>query len=93
MGDPSGNGLGIDSWGGADASLLEQQLDGILASVDSLRTAAQVHLDCIPSADKALCDLEAFAFLVSHLLSAIGQHASAVVDLLHLSKILKELHT
>ena len=43
--------------GGADASLLAQQLDGRLVSEDSLRTAVRVCLDAIPSAEEALRDL------------------------------------
>ena len=38
--------------GGADASLLAQQLDRRLASADSLRMAARVRLAVIPSADE-----------------------------------------
>ena len=36
---------------------------------DSLRTAAQVRLMFILSADEALCNLGPFAFVTSHLLS------------------------
>ena len=79
--------------GGADASLLAQQLDGRLASADSLRTAARVRLAAIPSAEEALRDLGTFAFVASHLFSAGGRHSSAVAELLRLIEILEELHT
>ena len=78
---------------GSDASLLAQYLDGCLASMDSLRTAAWVLLDVIPSADEALCDLATFAFVASHLFSVGGRHSSAVAELLRLIEILEELHT
>ena len=68
----------------SDASLLAQQLDSWLASADSLRTAAGVHLACIPSTYKALRDLGTFTFLSLHLFSAAGKHASALVDILRL---------
>ena len=42
--------------GGADASLLAQQLDGRLASAELLRMAARVCLAVITSADEALRD-------------------------------------
>ena len=78
---------------GADASLLAQQLDGRLASVDSLRTAARVRLACILYVDEALRDLGTFDFVASHLFSAAGRHASAVAELLRLIKRLDDLHT
>ena len=77
---------------GADASLLAQQLDGRMASSDYLLKAAQVCLDCIPSADEALCNLGTFAFVASHLFSTEGKHTSAVTKLLSLIGILEELH-
>ena len=67
--DPACAGGGFTLWltrqgtveastrGGADASLLAQQLDGRLASADSLQTAARVRLAAIPSAEEALHDL------------------------------------
>ena len=70
--------------GGADASLLAQQLDRRLASADSLRMATRVCLDVIPSADEELCDLGTFAFVASHLFFAGGHHLSAVAKLLRL---------
>ena len=68
--------------GGADASLLAQQLDGRLALVESPRTAARVRLAAIPSAEEALRDLGTFSFVASHLFSAGGRHSSAVAELL-----------
>ena len=62
----------MSTCGGADASLLEQQLDGRLASADSLRMTARIRLAVIPSADEALRDLGTFAFVASHLFSAWG---------------------
>ena len=62
--------------GGADASLLAQQLDGRLVSADSLRMAARISLAIIPSADEALCDLGTFAFVALHLFSAGGGSAT-----------------
>ena len=79
--------------GGADASLLAQQIDGRLASVDSLRTAARFCLAAILSADEALRDLGTFAFVASHLFSTGGWHLSAVAELLQLITRLEELHT
>ena len=58
--------------GGADTSLLAQQLDGSLAFTESLQTAAQVRLAYILSADEALRDLGTFAFVASHLFFAAG---------------------
>ena len=79
--------------GGVDASLLEQQLDMHLASTDSLRTSARVRLSAIPSAEEALFNLGMFPFVVSHLFSEVGQHLSAVTELLCLVERLEELHT
>ena len=79
--------------GGVDASLLAQQLDGRLASADSLRTAAQVCLAAIPSAEEALRDLGTFAFDASHLFSASRRHLSAVAELFCLIERLEDLHT
>ena len=52
-----------DTHGGADAYLLDQQLDGLLALVYSLRTATRVLLADIPSTYEILCDLGTFAFV------------------------------
>ena len=60
--------------GGADAYLLEQQLDGCLALVDSLRMTMMICVAVIPSVDKALCRLGAFAFVALHLFSVDGRH-------------------
>ena len=103
--DPECAGGGFTPWltrqgtveastrGGADASLLAQQLDGRLASADSLRTAARVCLAAIPSAEEALRNLGTFAFVASHLFSTGGRHSSAVAELLRLIERLEELHT
>ena len=56
--------------GGNDTYLLEQQLDGKLALAHSLKMAARVDLDIIQSADEALRNLNMFAFVALHLLSA-----------------------
>ena len=58
--------------GGADASLLVQQLDVRLELADCLGMAARVCLAVISSADESLCDLGTFAFVVSHLFFAGG---------------------
>ena len=79
--------------GCADAYLLEQQLDGSLASVDSLQIDARIRLAVIPSADEALRDLFMFAFVASHLFSAVRRHSSAFAELLRLIERLEELHT
>ena len=79
--------------GGADSPLHMQQLDGRLASEESLMMGARVRLAVILSADKALRDLGAFDFVASHLFSAGGRHSSAVADLLRRIEILEELHT
>ena len=73
---------------GADDSLLSQQLDGRLASVDSLRIAARFFLAVILSADEVLLNLGTFLFMTLHLFSAAGPHTSAVVELLSLIEIL-----
>ena len=78
---------------GADALLLAQQLDGRLASADSLRTAARICLSCILSADEALRDVGPFSFVALHLFSAAGRHASAVAEILRLIERMEELHT
>ena len=79
--------------GGADASLLAQQLDGRLTSVDSLRTATKVRLATIPSVDEALWDLGTFAFVASNLFSVGGRHLSAAAELIRLVESLEEIHT
>ena len=79
---------------GSDASLLVQYLDGWLASMDSLRTAAWVPLTAIPFADEALCDLATFAFVASHLFSAGGGGYAAVFkEIILLIERLEKLHT
>ena len=80
---------------GSDASLLVQYLDGWLASMDSLRTAAWVPLTAIPFADEALCDLATFAFVASHLFSAGGGGGYAAVfkEIILLIERLEKLHT
>ena len=79
--------------GGTDASLLVQQLDGRLASADSLRTAVRFRLAAMTCAEETICDLGTFAFVASHLFSTGGQHSSAVAELLRLIESLEELHT
>ena len=79
--------------GGANASLLTHQLDGHLASADSLRMDAMVRLAIILSAYKELRYLGTFAFVASHLFSKNGRHSSAVAELLCLIERLEELHT
>ena len=64
--------------GGADTSLLTQQLDGRLASVDSLQTAVRVFLANIPSVEEALRNLATFAFVALRLFSAVGRHLPSV---------------
>ena len=79
--------------GGSDASLLVQYLDGHLTSADSLRMAARVRLAIILSADKLLRDLGTFAFVASHLFSAVGCPSAAIAKLLILIERMEELHT
>ena len=74
----------ISTRGGADNSLLTRKLDGHLALADSLRTAAQVHLASILSADEALRELGTFVFVTSHLLSTSRRHLSDVTELIYL---------
>ena len=75
--------------GGSDASLLYQQLDGRLASADSLRTADRFCLKFISSADEALCDLVTLFFMALRLFSEGGRHAAAVAELFYLIEILE----
>ena len=79
--------------GGADASLLSQQLNSRLASVDSLRESARVHLDAIPSVDEVLCNLGAFYFVTLHLFSEVSRYSSVVAEILRLIERLEEPHT
>ena len=79
--------------GGADASLLAQQLDGHLVLADSLQTAARVRLAAIPSADEELRELSTFAFVASHLFSTGRRHSYTVTEILRLITRLEELHT
>ena len=81
------------TYGGLDAFLLDQQIDGRLALAYSLQTTARVRLAAILSADEALCGLGTFAFVASHLFSTGGWHSSAVAELLRLITRLEELHT
>ena len=75
-----------------DNSLLEHQLDRCLALADSVRTSARVRNAVIPSVDKAIWELGAFAFVASHFFSASGRHLSAFAELLSLIERLEELH-
>ena len=68
--------------GRADDYLLAHHLDGRLDDADSLLTAAQLCIACIPSAYDALRNLGTFSFVALHLFSAAGRHASAVAELL-----------
>ena len=77
---------------GADASLLDQQIEGRLELADSLRTSARVRLEATPSAEEAIIYLGRFVFVALHLFSAGGHHLSAVADLLNLIVRLEELH-
>ena len=79
--------------GGANDSLLAQQLDGRLASADSLQIYARFRLAVILSADEALRDLGTFTFVALHLLSAGRRHSSAFAEIIHLIERLEELHT
>ena len=85
--------LEASNHGGSNASLLAQQLDGRLASVDSLQIDARFRLAVILSADKALLNLGTFAFVVSHLLSAGRRHSYGFAELIRIIERLKELHT
>ena len=87
------NTVNSSTRGGADASLIVQQLDVRLDLADSVRMAARVRLAVIPSADKALRNLGMFAFFASHFFSARGRHISAVADVLRLIDTLEDLHT
>ena len=103
--DPACTGGGFRPWltlkvsvlestrGDTDASALVQQLDGRLASVDSLSMAVRVRLSAIPSADEAIRDLFTFTFVVLHLFSAGRRHSYAVAKLLCLIERTKELQT
>ena len=94
--DPACTGGGFTTWmtrqglveastcGGADASLLAQQLYGCLALADYFRMAVRVRLAVIPSAYKALCDLSTFTFIALHIFSAFGRHSSAFAEILRL---------
>ena len=68
---------------GADASILDQQLDGGLTLVEYMQTAARVPLDVILSAYKALQVLGLFSFVASHLFSMGRRHLSAIAEILH----------
>ena len=80
--------------GGADDSLLSQQLDRRLALADSLQTAVRFRLAAILSAKEAQGGK---TYERSPLLPCISSlpaklHSPAVADLLHLINRLKELH-
>ena len=83
----------VSTRGGAEASLLVQQLDGFLSLVDSLHMSAGVRLTAIPSGYEALSNLGTFAFVASPIFSAGWRHSSAVTELLRLIKRLEERHT
>ena len=67
--------------GGADASLLAQQLDGRLALADSLWMAVRICLAVIPSADESLRDLGTFDFVASHLIVELLQPLNEAEEL------------
>ena len=78
---------------GSDASLLAQQIDGHLVSMESLRTDNRVRLESIPSTDEALRDLGTFSFVELHLISA-GRFCAAVITyIIRLIEILEDLHS
>ena len=62
---------------GTDASLLAQQLDGRLASVDYLRVNAWVCLAFILFTDAVLRDLGTFVFMELYLFSVWGETCSS----------------
>ena len=78
---------------GSDASLLLQQLDIRLNTVESLWTSYWFLLVAIPYVDKLLRDFGTFSFVLSHLFSAGGRHATEITELLCLVKRTEELHT
>ena len=78
---------------GEIASLLDQNLDGRLASADFLRMSVRILLSAIPFAYETLRDIVTFEFFSLHLFSVGGRHSSAVAYLLCLSERLEELHT
>ena len=92
MDDTQGDGRGGNQWGGVDASLLAQQLDGRLDLEESLCTFMRFRLAAIPSADEVLWDLGTFAFIASHLFSMVGRHLSSITDLLCLIERCVWLH-
>ena len=59
---------------GLDTYLLEQHLNGRLASADSLHKVAWVRLDVILFAYDALRKLGTFAFVALYLFSDRGRH-------------------
>ena len=79
--------------GGADVSLLAQQLDEHFSLADSLRTSTRVRLAAILSMYKALRNLVTFTFVALHLFFAGGRHLSSVADLLRLINSLEKIHT
>ena len=71
-----------DTHGGADTSLLTQELYGRLALADSLQMSEMVHLDAILSVDEALRELCMFDFFAFHFFFTGGRHLSAATNLL-----------
>ena len=72
---------------------MEQKLDRRLELADSPWTTARVHLDTIPSSDKALLDIGKFSLVILHLFSAGGRYLSDAVDILRRIERVEELHT
>ena len=79
--------------GGADASLLSQQLDGRLALADSLLMSVRVSLAVILYVEKAFHYLGTFNFVAYPLFSAVRRYLSAIAELLCLTERLEEIHT
>ena len=65
---------------GVDTYLIAQQLDGRLASEDSLWMAERVRLEDILSVDEKLLNLGTFLFVALQLLSVGRKHSSYVTD-------------
>ena len=70
--------------GGADASILVQQVGGKLNLADSLWRVVKFQMAVIPSADESLRELGTLTFLALHLFSAGRRHSSAGAELLRL---------
>ena len=56
----------------SNASLLDQHLDGHLASMDALWTATKVHLEVISISENSFCVLGVFDFVMLQLFAAPG---------------------